>query len=101
MPYSNAERLQKKLKTYAWLFPTFATLRAKQKQKQKNLKAPTITGILIRELRRTLPKTACLNRHTVCDRGYRGKKTFDNTKVPVILPSSPLKKDDSYQRDKK
>jgi IS5 family transposase len=35
----------------------------------------------------------------VCDRGYRGKKTFGNTEV--ILPAPPLKRDNRYQRDKK
>jgi len=35
----------------------------------------------------------------VCDRGYRGKKTFGDT--TVILPAAPLKKDNRYQRDKK
>jgi IS5 family transposase len=35
----------------------------------------------------------------VCDRGYRGKKTFGDT--TVILPAPPLKKDNRYQRDKK
>jgi len=35
----------------------------------------------------------------VCDRGYRGKKTFGETHV--ILPAPPLKKDNRYQRDKK
>ncbi len=38
-------------------------------------------------------------KHAVCDRGYRGKKTFGNTEV--ILPSVPLKRDNRYQRDKK
>ncbi len=38
-------------------------------------------------------------KHAVCDRGYRGKKQFGNTEI--ILPASPLKKDNRYQRDKK
>ena len=38
-------------------------------------------------------------KHAVCDRGYRGKKTFGNTEV--ILPAPPLKRDNRYQRDKK
>ena len=38
-------------------------------------------------------------KHAVCDRGYRGKKTFGNTEV--ILPLPPLKRDNRYQRDKK
>jgi len=38
-------------------------------------------------------------RHAVCDRGYRGRKTFGNT--DVILPAAPLKRDNRYQRDKK
>ena len=35
----------------------------------------------------------------VCDRGYRGKKTFGATSI--ILPAPPLKRDNRYQRDKK
>lgn len=35
----------------------------------------------------------------VCDRGYRGKKTFGETHI--ILPAPPLKRDNRYQRDKK
>lgn len=35
----------------------------------------------------------------VCDRGYRGKKQFDETEI--ILPKKALKKDNRYQRDKK
>jgi IS5 family transposase len=35
----------------------------------------------------------------VCDRGYRGKKTFRGTRI--ILPAPPLKRDNRYQRDKK
>ena len=35
----------------------------------------------------------------VCDRGYRGKKTFGSTEI--ILPAPPQKKDNHYQRDKK
>jgi IS5 family transposase len=35
----------------------------------------------------------------VCDRGYRGKKTFGGTSI--ILPAPPLKRDNRYQRDKK
>ena len=35
----------------------------------------------------------------VCDRGYRGKKTFGETSI--ILPAPPLKRDNRYQRDKK
>ena len=35
----------------------------------------------------------------VCDRGYRGKKTFGQTNI--ILPAPPLKRDNRYQRDKK
>ena len=35
----------------------------------------------------------------VCDRGYRGKKTFGSTEI--ILPAPPQKKDTRYQRDKK
>ena len=38
-------------------------------------------------------------KHAVCDRGYRGRKKFGNT--DVILPASPLKRDNRYQRDKK
>ncbi|MCF6202332.1 MAG: transposase, partial [Methylococcaceae bacterium] len=38
-------------------------------------------------------------KHAVCDRGYRGKKQFGNTEI--ILPASPLKRDNRYQRDKK
>ena len=38
-------------------------------------------------------------KHAVCDRGYRGKKTFGETEV--ILPGAPLKRDNRYQRDKK
>jgi IS5 family transposase len=38
-------------------------------------------------------------KHAVCDRGYRGRKKFGNT--DVILPESPLKRDNRYQRDKK
>ena len=35
----------------------------------------------------------------VCDRGYRGKKQFGETRI--ILPAPPLKRDNRYQRDKK
>ncbi len=35
----------------------------------------------------------------VCDRGYRGRKTFGETSI--ILPAPPLKRDSRYQRDKK
>jgi len=35
----------------------------------------------------------------ICDRGYRGKSQFDETKI--ILPKPPLKRDNRYQRDKK
>ena len=35
----------------------------------------------------------------ICDRGYRGKSQFDQTKI--ILPKLPLKRDNRYQRDKK
>ena len=35
----------------------------------------------------------------VCDRGYRGKTQFNETKI--ILPKKPLKRDNRYQRDKK
>jgi IS5 family transposase len=35
----------------------------------------------------------------VCDRGYRGKKPAGET--AIILPASPLKRDNRYQRDKK
>ncbi len=35
----------------------------------------------------------------VCDRGYRGRKTFGEPHI--ILPSAPLKRDNRYQRDKK
>jgi IS5 family transposase len=35
----------------------------------------------------------------VCDRGYRGKKPAGDT--AIILPASPLKRDNRYQRDKK
>ncbi len=38
-------------------------------------------------------------KQAVCDRGYRGKKQFGNT--DIILPTSPLKRDNRYQRDKK
>ena len=38
-------------------------------------------------------------KHAVCDRGYRGKKPSGNT--DIILPASPLKRDNRYQRDKK
>ena len=38
-------------------------------------------------------------KQAVCDRGYRGKKTFGETQV--ILPGAPLKRDNRYQRDKK
>jgi len=38
-------------------------------------------------------------KQAVCDRGYRGKKKFDDTEI--ILPGSPLKKDNRYQKDKK
>jgi len=38
-------------------------------------------------------------KEAVCDRGYRGRKKFGETKV--ILPSPPLKRDNRYQRDKK
>jgi len=38
-------------------------------------------------------------RYGVCDRGYRGKKTFGGTSI--ILPAPPLKRDNRYQRDKK
>jgi IS5 family transposase len=38
-------------------------------------------------------------KNAVCDRGYRGKKTFGETSV--ILPAPPLKRDNRYQRDKK
>ena len=35
----------------------------------------------------------------VCDRGYRGKKQFGETRI--ILPAPALKRDNRYQRDKK
>jgi len=35
----------------------------------------------------------------ICDRGYRGKSQFDQTKI--ILPKLPLKRDNRYKRDKK
>jgi IS5 family transposase len=35
----------------------------------------------------------------VCDRGYRGKTRFNETKI--VLPKKPLKRDNRYQRDKK
>ena len=35
----------------------------------------------------------------VCDRGYRGVKAVGETQI--ILPSTPLKRDSRYQRDKK
>ena len=35
----------------------------------------------------------------VCDRGYRGVKAVGET--PIILPSTPLKRDSRYQRNKK
>ncbi len=35
----------------------------------------------------------------VCDRGYRGRKTVGET--DIILPGTPLKRDNRYQRDKK
>lgn len=35
----------------------------------------------------------------VCDRGYRGKKQVGETQI--IVPSTPLKRDNRYQRDKK
>ncbi len=35
----------------------------------------------------------------ICDRGYRGKTQFNETRI--ILPKKPLKKDNRYQRDKK
>ena len=35
----------------------------------------------------------------VCDRGYRGKKQFEDTRI--VLPAPPLKRDNRYQRDKK
>ena len=38
-------------------------------------------------------------KQAVCDRGYRGKKTFGETKI--ILPGAPLKRDNRYQCDKK
>jgi IS5 family transposase len=38
-------------------------------------------------------------KQAVCDRGYRGKKKFGET--DIILPSTPLKRDNRYQRDKK
>jgi len=38
-------------------------------------------------------------KQAVCDRGYRGKKTWGTTEI--ILPASPLQRDNRYQRDKK
>jgi len=38
-------------------------------------------------------------KQAVCDRGYVGKKQFDDTQI--ILPKKPLKRDNRYQRDKK
>lgn len=38
-------------------------------------------------------------KNAVCDRGYRGKKQFGDTRI--ILPAPPLKRDNRYQRDKK
>ena len=38
-------------------------------------------------------------KQAVCDRGYRGKKKFGNT--DIILPASPVKEDNHYQRNKK
>ncbi|MDD5114682.1 MAG: IS5 family transposase [Methylobacter sp.] len=35
----------------------------------------------------------------VCDRGYRGPKTVGETHI--VLPASPLKRDNRYQQDKK
>ncbi len=35
----------------------------------------------------------------ICDRGYRGRKQFGETRI--ILPAPPLKRDNRYQRDKK
>ncbi len=37
--------------------------------------------------------------YAVCDRSYRSKKPDGET--TVILPASPLKRDNRYQRDKK
>ncbi len=38
-------------------------------------------------------------KQAVCDRGYRGRKKVGDT--GIILPGSPLKRDNLYQRDKK
>ena len=38
-------------------------------------------------------------KQAVCDRGYRGVKQINGTKI--ILPNRPLKRDNRYQRDKK
>ena len=46
------------------------------------------------EVSRGKPASDC-----VCDRGYRGRKTFGETNI--ILPAPPLKRDNRYQRDKK
>ena len=35
----------------------------------------------------------------ICDRGYRGVKTVGET--AIVVPSTPLKRDSRYQRDKK
>ncbi len=187
MVFNNLEPIKKKLKTCAYPFGT----RGGENQHKKALKRlRTIAGVLIRELRRRLPKYTlfeyhqkellfyervlkqqpkdtnkiyslhepdaycigkgkdhkpyeygnkvsivsttksniivgvvshdrnCHDNHTlpdvlahtektrgepihygVCDRGYRGKKTFGETRI--ILPAPPLKRDNRYQRDKK
>lgn len=38
-------------------------------------------------------------KQAVCDRGYRGKNSVNNTQI--ILPKKPLKRDTRYQKDKK
>ena len=38
-------------------------------------------------------------KQATCDRGYRGKRYVNGTEI--VLPKSPLKRDNRYQRDKK
>lgn len=55
----------------------------------------TLPGVL-EQIERTRGKPV---KDAVCDRGYRGKKPAGET--AIILPASPLKRDNRYQRDKK
>jgi IS5 family transposase len=55
----------------------------------------TLPGVLA-QIERTRGKPV---KNAVCDRGYRGKKPAGET--TIILPASPLKRDNRYQRDKK